>query len=404
LVVRTLPSLYVDGRLALGKRFFLDETQVGARIARLCGTGVSPWLDYDFGGCRAPPIFVVGSHHSGTTLVRRVIGRHPQIFDVPEETNLFELSPCRAEIRMAQLALRCGRAGRGIVPSGDRSANGVLSFVQSMVRALPVLGRAFGGPTLKAAPDRWVEKTPGHVRRLPRLFAQSPTAKVVAVVRDGRDAALSVKRRMSRVLCPGPGRPAGNETFVAEARAAGRSCELHVFVERGVRGWIEDNDALLRACVAERRRGGTEDRGAGTVEVFGLGAARGVVQRGRIMAVRYEALVEAPKTVAAELEAFLLADAPARSGADASVEAMVGSDGGVGGGATGARGESQAPPGLRPYGEDEAEHAAWRAWQADRPIQANRAGAWRTEMTAEELRLFDACPGAREMMRRLGYS
>jgi hypothetical protein len=42
---------------------------------------------------------------------------------------------------------------------------------------------------------RWVEKTPMHVRLIDRIFANYPEAKVLFVVRDGRDVAVSMRKR-----------------------------------------------------------------------------------------------------------------------------------------------------------------------------------------------------------------
>jgi len=43
--------------------------------------------------------------------------------------------------------------------------------------------------------NRWVEKTPGHVRELDKIFEYFPDSRVIVLVRDGRDVALSIKNR-----------------------------------------------------------------------------------------------------------------------------------------------------------------------------------------------------------------
>lgn len=42
---------------------------------------------------------------------------------------------------------------------------------------------------------RRVEKTPRHVNHLKEIFRLDPTAKVVFIVRDGRDVAASLQKR-----------------------------------------------------------------------------------------------------------------------------------------------------------------------------------------------------------------
>lgn len=41
----------------------------------------------------------------------------------------------------------------------------------------------------------WVEKTPKHIVCLPRLFELVPGARVILMLRDGRDVAVSIQRR-----------------------------------------------------------------------------------------------------------------------------------------------------------------------------------------------------------------
>lgn len=43
---------------------------------------------------------------------------------------------------------------------------------------------------------RWVEKTPAHVRMIDKIFARYPEARVLFVVRDGRDVAVSIRKRL----------------------------------------------------------------------------------------------------------------------------------------------------------------------------------------------------------------
>ncbi len=42
---------------------------------------------------------------------------------------------------------------------------------------------------------RWVEKTPLHIRRIGTIFERTPHAKVILMLRDGRDVAASIKER-----------------------------------------------------------------------------------------------------------------------------------------------------------------------------------------------------------------
>jgi hypothetical protein len=98
------------------------------------------------------PIFVVGCSHSGTTLLLRIIGAHPAAYPILNETNLFVKNQF-AQLKQFDL---------------DTYANGKM---------------------------HWIEKTPKHLLFLDRIFAHRPYAKVLLILRDGRDVALSLVKR-----------------------------------------------------------------------------------------------------------------------------------------------------------------------------------------------------------------
>jgi hypothetical protein len=47
----------------------------------------------------------------------------------------------------------------------------------------------------KAGKSSWVEKTPDQIRYLDKIFSTFPNAKIIVMLRDGRDVALSLKKR-----------------------------------------------------------------------------------------------------------------------------------------------------------------------------------------------------------------
>lgn len=120
----------------------------------------------------APPILIVGCGHSGTSVLLRVLDMHPNIYGVPYESRVFLKS--RLKIRLANLF--------------------------------------WNKNTIAAGKHRWVEKTPNHIHAINRIFAIYPKAKILLIIRDGRDVAVSLRKRT------------GN-------------------FEEGVQRWIEDNRA-----------------------------------------------------------------------------------------------------------------------------------------------------------------
>ncbi len=108
-------------------------------------------------GCRvdAPPIFVLGCGHSGTSVLLRLLGAHSRIYGVPYESRVFMHS----------------------------------AFKQWLT------GKIWNRDAIGQRKHRWVEKTPAHVRELAAVFKRYPDAKVVFMIRDGRDVAVSLRKR-----------------------------------------------------------------------------------------------------------------------------------------------------------------------------------------------------------------
>ncbi len=106
-------------------------------------------------GCAAtgPPIFLVGCGHSGTSLLLRVLDAHSRIAAVPYETKF------------------CFSENPG-----------------SLLRSFDVWAIAEGKP-------RWAEKTPRHIHCIDKLLTMRPDAKIMILIRDGRDVAWSIQSR-----------------------------------------------------------------------------------------------------------------------------------------------------------------------------------------------------------------
>ena len=130
------------------------------------------YLKHRFHGQRitAAPVFIVGCGHSGTSVLLRLLGAHSNIYGVPYESRVF-------------------------------THPGLKQRLTSML---------WNRNTIALRKHRWAEKSPVHVRMIDRLFARYPEARVLFIVRDGRDVTVSMRKRF------------GN-------------------FEKGLRRWVDDN-------------------------------------------------------------------------------------------------------------------------------------------------------------------
>ena len=121
-----------------------------------------------------PAVFVVGCGHSGTTLMASLLGAHPNIYCLPRETYWFLNNP-KLDDEYPQARRDASNEGKTLV----------------------------------------CEKTPRHVYRIDEIKRRFPNARFVAMVRDGRDVACSIKKRSGSL-------------------------------EGGIKRWREDNTELLK--------------------------------------------------------------------------------------------------------------------------------------------------------------
>jgi len=140
-----------------------------------------------------PYLFVVGCPRSGTTLLQRMLDGHPQLA-VANDTHFIPKAigqvdpgvnpPMTPELLQAVREYqRFPRLGlpEAAVDSAAENARTYSQFVSALYAAFAQMhDKPLGG-----------EKTPDYVRELPRLHALFPWAKIIHLVRDGRDVALS---------------------------------------------------------------------------------------------------------------------------------------------------------------------------------------------------------------------
>ncbi|WP_099240146.1 sulfotransferase family protein [Synechococcus sp. BDU 130192] len=107
------------------------------------------------------PVFIVGCGHSGTSIMLAILGSHSQLYSVPYESRVFH------------------------------------TLSEGLASKLDVyrLSSKWKEACLKSGKNKWIEKTPVHLFQLERIFDFFPKAKVIIMVRDGRDVVCSLRNR-----------------------------------------------------------------------------------------------------------------------------------------------------------------------------------------------------------------
>ncbi len=163
------------------------------------------------------PLFTGGTGRSGTTIAGELLGRHPDLALIPVEMRfhvdgggLCDLAEGKIEVAAFEEKLRGTWYARKPNRSGPRGVH-VVADTEVLEAALSRLHqeyaqdpwgacRQFMSDLMQPHTDRhqarvWVEMTPPNAKRAAALCRMFPDARLVHMVRDGRDVAASVARR-----------------------------------------------------------------------------------------------------------------------------------------------------------------------------------------------------------------
>jgi hypothetical protein len=138
---------------------------------------------------------IVGSPRSGTTLLRLMLDAHPDLA-IPPETGFFTLPPSPDAAHFVE-AIRAFPHASPAWPDFQVDAQAL----ERELAALPAFDMAAGFRGFyrhyarRFGKSRWGDKTPMYARHLPAIARLLPEARFVHLVRDGRDAAVSLRRQ-----------------------------------------------------------------------------------------------------------------------------------------------------------------------------------------------------------------
>ncbi len=183
------------------------------------------------------PIVVGGCGSSGTTLLRRMLNRHPAISCGPESTVFLERITGPAELGPRM----------GFVPAEiedwQRASRSQAEFIDRFQAAC----------LARTAKSVWADKTPENIRRVDFVWRHFPRARFVHMIRDGRDVACSLRRQpwmklQDRSADDIAGRCA---TYWVERVAAGRRLAGDSrYVELRYENLVRKPEETLRALLA----------------------------------------------------------------------------------------------------------------------------------------------------------
>jgi Sulfotransferase family len=149
---------------------------------------------------RPEPFFIFGAPRSGTSLLSRMLDSHPRLA-VPFETHIFRhfgpLLPYYGDLSQPPSRQRliddilASPTIRYFDPPLERERVLAVETAPTFGGVVDAIMASWAAQQGKA---RWGEKTPMHAFDWPLIWTSFPDARVIHLIRDGRDVAISVKR------------------------------------------------------------------------------------------------------------------------------------------------------------------------------------------------------------------
>jgi hypothetical protein len=144
------------------------------------------------------PIFIVGVHRSGTTLLRYMLSSHPRIYIPPESDfipRFFQRRPCRPMTRrQAIINLETIFNSYRLVREWQGDRPDPTTFVGGLPDLMPAtfLDALYHEYAQQYGAERWGDKTPVYTSYMDLIDQIFPNAQFIHIIRDGRDVALSM--------------------------------------------------------------------------------------------------------------------------------------------------------------------------------------------------------------------
>jgi hypothetical protein len=151
----------------------------------------------DTGSLPNSPIFIVGVHRSGTTLLRYMLSSSPRIYIPPESDFIPRFFKNRPNGRLSKQQisrfLRIIFKEYRFVGEWKGDAPDIEVLLQNMASRTPAafLNALYRMYAHQHGATRWGDKTPIYTSYVDLIHQIFPTAQFIHIIRDGRDVALS---------------------------------------------------------------------------------------------------------------------------------------------------------------------------------------------------------------------
>ncbi len=148
---------------------------------------------------KKPPFFVLGSQRSGTTMLRLMMNNHPNLA-IPHETGFFvqfreaidQYGDLAVKENAAKLLEDISR--HHLVRRGGHITNRE-AILDHPIRSFPdLIDAILTEYAISHGKQRWGDKTPCYTLYIEVLWKLFPGCKIIHLVRDGRDVALSQRK------------------------------------------------------------------------------------------------------------------------------------------------------------------------------------------------------------------
>lgn len=147
-----------------------------------------------------PPFFIIGFQRSGTTLLRLMLDSHPDVAVPLDVVGLWARYAARLDAEFGGLATDddVRRLVEALLAEErirlwdvEMSAEDIVSSVAERSFAAVIEAFNLAYATAKGK-ERWGSKDPGDMRRMHMIDEWFPDARFVHILRDGRDACMSL--------------------------------------------------------------------------------------------------------------------------------------------------------------------------------------------------------------------